>query len=52
MKVWKVPSEDGMISGMAINSKRLDRQPFMRYNIQNRGCINIKFKERGYRGSI
>jgi hypothetical protein len=41
MKVWKVPLEDGMRSGTAINSKRLDRQTFMRYNIQNRGWIII-----------
>lgn len=52
MKVWRVPLGYGMRNGTAINSKGLDRQSFMSYNIQNRGCINIKFKERGYRGSI
>jgi len=41
MKVWKVPLGDGMTSGTAINSKGLDRQPFMLYNIQNRGWIII-----------
>jgi|LakMenEpi03Aug12_release.lakeMendotaPanAssembly.Ray.scaffolds.fasta_scaffold1775844_1 hypothetical protein len=39
MRIWKVPSGDGTISGTAINSKSLDRQSFIVYPIHNQNSI-------------